>query len=382
MNVPVADVPTTGRVTGVRHKRCFIRCQGLRAAEGDILIKILVAALLLFVPVASAGVSQYAEIAPEPTYECEDEQTYDGEWAWEEGPGYYYSRGWSSSSEWHACESTADLVAAGVASNGHDVAEARVGSYWADSGSSSSYNSGYYLRSDSGNWTHTSYGSSSSNASSAAQSFGNEAVVSIASATVRVADGCESSRFDSFHAQDSGHYSSSDYGYSSSWSSQTGSWSRASDRCGQTATVATGVTNVGAGKERACSAEQYNASWSWSDSYAGESRAFGGSAEECSDGVGAYAGSERVFVGEKTSCREHQSATYGWGSESYQYSHAGGECSKSQGVYGPNGLAVYTTESSWYYEHCQNGECSSDQSSGEGVGVSHDYVGYYVFYLA
>lgn len=234
--------------------------------------------------------------------------------------------------------------------------------------------------------TWTTYWYRQANASSAADSSGTEAVVTVANATVRAADGCESSRYDSYSSSNDGYYSSY-YGSSSSYGSASSyGYARESERCGQGASATTGVTTVGAGNGRACESENYGYSSSWSEDYGGQNNgqgyAYSVERESCSDGIGANAGSERVFVGERSSCDASRADMASWGWNSYTRSYESSDCTTSEGVYGPHGLAVFTTQRSGSYEMCEDGECESDAYESEGVGVSHDYVGTYVFYLA
>lgn len=343
------------------------------------------AALVIVAPVASAGVSQYAEIAPTPTSECDGGSWSSGDWYYESYPGWERSWGWTSSSEWYACEHRADLAAAGVSSNGHDVAQARVGSSASGAGSSSSWSQGEYASSTWNGSTWTSYSSAQGNTSSDSYSSGNDAVVTLANATARVADGCESSSQETYSTGYNG-YSSSYYGESSSSSSSGSAWYASErERCGQSASVATGFTSVGLTNARECETSDEAFSGGWSDDHGGQGSgtdwAYARSSERCSNGLGANAGSEQVFVGERSSCSSSRSQVSNWGGQSRQRSFASDECQASEGVYGPSGLAVFTSSASWSYEYCDDGVCDSGSSQHEAVGVGHDYVGTWVIYL-
>lgn len=343
--------------------------------------KILIAAIvLLATPVAAAdGI----DILSPTEWSCEDDHGYEYDSGSYEGNNSRFSYSWGHDWNTYGCESSTDTVDGGVSSNGNEVVTVRAGNDNSDAWSSeSSWQDSSYSWWNEEMYAYG-YDSRSSREESYSSESGSEVVASTLVADVRQHDGC---------ASDYGYSSETDswYGYryggndSSSFASESRSseeWSRSG--CDTTVALASGVTDVRAGREDECWAESGSEAQtrSYSSSYGSEEsmRTGNWSSERCHSGYFASAGSERVDVGSRSQCYAQDFESSG----TYESRRSGSysSCQSRMGVFGPTGLGVYT-EDAWYqYGWCDDNGCTDEWYENHGVAAEHAYTGRIMYYL-
>lgn len=340
---------------------------------------VLVAALAAF-PIASAGISEHAEILPDPTSDCDSaNEQYGNSTFWTDNYGYWYE-GYGNRYTTSDCQAASTIVDAGAASNGNDIVDANAGSYSNDSqgsGYNHWYSGGHY------NYNQSAYGYNQDHEFGWDQeqsSYGDAASIGTAVADVRVLNGCSSSSWHSNESDSWGsYYSSNDSFYSNSYSQDHGS-NDAYQSCEQTATMTSGVTTLRAGQEDACHTHgQSQSVSSYNSNSGGSNSSFSGSEEECARGLFVSAGDERVDVGDRSECDDvHYASNGDYGQHQGDYSR----CETDTGFFGPLGLAVYYEESASSWHSCHNGEpCQNESYDQHGVVIEQMYVGSVPVYL-
>ena len=342
------------------------------------MIRFFLAALLLAVPLASAG-DDFA-ILPPAGGACTGDETSDSDGgSYSDESGYFwYSRESRSGAE--ACHSSDDTVDGHITSNGNEVVGVRVGygDAWSEGRDDESTYGGYSWHNNDSSSYGTWWSSTSSRESSS--TGGQEANVSTMSGSARYFDGCSSEdAWRSWASSSSG--GSSRNGSSSSGSSYHASSSdEFTSTCGRTLTVESGVTSARAGRETTCTAEgssdQAYSEQTNDGAPSGHGWHAAQFAQRCADGHFAQVGSERAEVGSRSDCTFVDSGDHWWYENANgTYDSSGSECQHRMGVFGPTALGVFIEERQTTQQYCENGGCQEESSSSRALIVEHAYTG-------
>jgi hypothetical protein len=343
------------------------------------MLKHIAITLLMLTPLAAAGAHVGADALPAATDACTSDSASDwwGDSETRDGTTYY----WSSQDE-HAstrCDGRTDTVALAVTANDATVASARYGegSQQSSESSASTWNSGSYAD----DWSRGDYQTSTWQSAESRGTREKGLTVETMPAALRVIDGCSTDERTRDATDSSGAWDSQD-GWMTEDRRSDGSYSETSrsSECGQTATLATGITTVDAGRVEGCdqvaSSDSYSSSdyaqgWSYSSRSARD-------ASGCHETTFASAGTERVESNSADGCERSTSDwTSVYGGSAYRSASEAESCRKTQSLQA-GGATILFVDASDSWSGCSDSEpeCPPETATAsKSLVVSHPYTG-------